>query len=303
MARRIDRVGWAMDQPDLSSPQKFVLVILALAAAEVDGACWLAHSTIAERTSLGESTVRRALDALVDKELVVVNYRYMENGKQTSNRYCLGLYTEPEEGAQSEHPRVPRASRRGAQSEHHVEQVTRTSRNKKNSTASQKSPSRRASRARAEDTAEWSDPAAAVFAKEQEPVEPTENAPAKRSPDSAWGLNGYYRQHVFVAGTGRVGNVNDGAMRRFFAEAKRAGVPADTLRSMVDCFVDDPHLFNRTRTHRWKTFIANAPMLQDRAESAAYITSENDTRTPVDRTSSVKGVPKHILDEILAEAG
>lgn len=113
-------------------------------------------------------------------------------------------------------------------------------------------------------------------------------------PDSAWGLNGYYRQQVFVAGSGRVGNTNDGAMRKFFAEAKRCGVTAEELRMMVDSFVEDPQLFNRTATARWKVFIANAPLLQSRAEET------HGVRQMAAKGEQTRGVPQHILDQILA---
>jgi hypothetical protein len=178
--------------------------------------------------------------------------------------------------------------------------TTTTTNKKKTSTASQQSPSsRRAARARDEGQAGWDDPAAAVFAKQQ--VDDDGDRPDKpkrtQGPDSAWSLNGYYREQVFLAGKGRVGNTNDGAMRRFFAEAKRAGVPADTLRGMVDAFVADDRLFNKTRTSRWRVFIANASTLQQWAEQSA--------ETATDRTGEdeISGVPQHILDAILAEAG
>ena len=297
MARRFDRVGWAMDQPDLSAPQKHVLLILALAAAEVDGACWLAHSTIAERTGLGESTVRRVLGELSAWKLVVVNQRFMENGKQTSNRYQLAL---PEEGAQSEHPAG--ASTSPARSEHHVEPITRTSKKNNNQTSSGSRPSRRAARER--DEAEWSDPAAKVFASAQEP-DGMEHAPRRvtRSADSAWGLNGYYREQVFLHGRGRVGNTNDGAMRKFFASARKVGVSADVLRSMVDCFVADPQLFDRAKGNRWRVFIANAALLQERAERTRLVATASDDSPGGVRSGFGGAIPQSVLDEILAEAG
>ena len=255
MARRFDRVGWAMDQPGLSSPQKFVLVILALAAAEIDGACWLSHATIAERTSLGESTVRRVLGELVEKELVVMNHRFMENGKQTSNLYQLGPY---QEGAQSEHPSLLGASTTPARSEHHVEPTTKTNRKNNSSTTSKTRSSRRAARERAEEG--WADPARAAVEPEPEVEEPTPGRPI--SPDSAWALNGYYRDAVFHAGQGFLGNTNDAAMRRFFAAAKRAGVTPDTLRAMVDTFVRNDRMFTRSSGARWRVFIANAETLR-----------------------------------------
>lgn len=298
MARRFDRIGWAMAQQGLTSPEKFVLVVLADASAEIDGACWLSHSTIAERTSLGESTVRRVLTGLQDKELVDVNQRFMSNGKQTSNLYRLGCYTDlDEEGARREHPAV--ASTSPARSEHHVEPTTRSNRKKDNQTSSGSRSSRRAARER--DEAGWTDPAAAVFAKQQDDGGPDTINP-RGGPDSAWNLNGYYREKVFLAGTGRVGNTNDGAMRKFFAEARRCGVKPETLRSMVDCFVEDPQLFNRTRQHRWKVFIANAPLLQDRAEVYLSVGRISDENPGGIRVAS-GAIPQAVLDEILAEAG
>lgn len=309
MARRFDRLGWAMDQSDLTPTQRFVLLILADMADEY-GLCWPSKATVAERTGFSTATVKRSMRELADLKVLISEPHFMTNGKQTSNsiRLCLGgrgvTVTPPEDGTNdtpSTGSRGVTVNRGGGHSDPDVEPPSRTSRNKKNSTASQKSPSRRASRARAEDTAEWSDPAAAVFAKEQ--VAPTKGA-TRGGPDSAWALNGYYRQTVFIAGSGRVGNTNDGAMRKYFAEAKRVGVPADTLRKMVDCFVEDQHLFNRTRTHRWKVFIANAPLLQDRAENLVrYIQGEGDDIVPI-RPSGPRGsVPKAVLDKILAEAG
>lgn len=311
--RRFDRLGWAMSQAGLSCAQKCVLIVLADAAAEHDGTCFLAYSTIAERASCGVTTVRDAVRELASRQLLEVTPRMFDNGKQTSNIYRLGCYAGVVDNADRvsgadtpKSPRVSGADRRGVGSRQHVEPTNRTNR-KKNSTATQQSPSsRRAARAR--DDSGWSDPAAAVFASEQEDDDSAPGSRPRRGrnhgPDSAWALNGYYRQAVFIAGTGRVGNTNDGAMRKFFAEALRCKVPADVLRMMVDCFVEDPQLFNRAKGHRWKVFIANAPLLQQRAERIATTARMMDPEAEVPLEQQFGGaIPQHVLDAILAEAG
>jgi hypothetical protein len=308
VARRFDRLGWAMDQSDLTPAQRFVLLILADMADEY-GLCWPSKSTIAERTGYNLSTVKRTMRELSAEQVLVTEPHWMSNGKQTSNsvRLCLGgrgvTVTPPEDDTDDDGSNGSRGvttTPRGGHTDPDVEPPTRTSRKNNSQTSSGSCSSRRASRAR--DDSGWDDPAAEVFAKEQEPddSEPGSRPRTARNhgPDTAWALNGYYRQAVFVAGTGRVGNTNDGAMRKFFAEARRCGVRPATLRAMVDCFVDDPQLFNRARTHRWKVFIANAPLLQERADNIIGV-------APMEEGKEHFGgaIPKAVLDEILAEAG
>lgn len=300
-----------MDQPDLTPPQRHVLLILADMANE-QGECWPSRSTLMERTGYKETAVKDALRVLQAEGKVVTQPRYAENGRQTSNVYVLCLAgrgrvatpppvdvdADQESGRGSADDPSPVARRP------HVEPPSRTSR-KKTSTATQQSPSsRRASRARTDEG--WDDPAAAVFASQQEDDDSAPGSRPRRGrnhgPDSAWALNGYYRQHVFVAGQGRVGNTNDGAMRKFFAAAKKAGVSAEVLRLMVDCFVEDPQLFDRAKGHRWKVFIANAPLLQERAERVAKTARIMDPEAEVP-TQFGGAIPQAVLDEILAEAG
>lgn len=118
--------------------------------------------------------------------------------------------------------------------------------------------------------------------------------PRNQSADSAWGLNKYLRDGLFLA-TGRVGDHNDYAMMGFFSKAKKAGLTPETLREMVDVFVSDPNLINASRA-RWTTFIGSARLLQERAERARGHTS-GDTKPTLGGA-----IPQHILDEILAES-
>jgi len=65
--------------------------------------------------------------------------------------------------------------------------------------------------------------------------------------------------------------------------------------------VDDPQLFNRVKGHRWKTFIANAPLLQQRAER---LLSTMDPESELEPAQQFGGaIPQAVLDKILAEAG
>lgn len=302
MARRFDRLGWAMDQDDLTPTQRFVLLIIADMANEI-GECWPSKRTIMARTGYGATAVKDALRDLRAKEVIVVVPRFNPSGRQTSNSYVLclegrGRHTTPPTDVVDDDHELEEGSARDTSpdaSRPPVEPPNRTARTRKTKTTTSSRSSRRAARAR--DDAEWADPAAAVFADEQEIDEDdiVEVAKATRGgPDSAWGLNGYYRNAVFLAGQGRVGNTNDGAMRKFFAEAKRCGVSAEELRMMVDAFVEDEQLFNRTATARWKVFIANAPLLQSRAEETLGV------RQLVAKGEQTRGVPQHILDQILA---
>ena len=56
--------------PDLSGPQKAVLVALAHCKNEQSGKCNPSHSTLGRMTSLSEKTVRRALEELAAQNLI-----------------------------------------------------------------------------------------------------------------------------------------------------------------------------------------------------------------------------------------
>lgn len=55
--------------------------------ANKEGTCWPGIKTIAAGVSLSRSTVKRALDDLVQAGLVVKSSRWRENGSLSSNLY------------------------------------------------------------------------------------------------------------------------------------------------------------------------------------------------------------------------
>jgi hypothetical protein len=60
-----------------------------------DGTCYPSHATIAEEIGASVSTVRRAIDGLVEKELLVKRGRINEkDGGQSSNLYLLMIWRE-----------------------------------------------------------------------------------------------------------------------------------------------------------------------------------------------------------------
>ena len=64
--------------------------------ADKDGACWPGINTIAAGVSLSRSTVKRALDDLVQAGLVVKERRWRGNGSLTSNLYLIRSTITPE---------------------------------------------------------------------------------------------------------------------------------------------------------------------------------------------------------------
>lgn len=57
--------------------------------SNADGECWPAIKTIAKDTSMSKSTVKRAIADLIGYGLLCKEYRYRENGSNSSNRYFL----------------------------------------------------------------------------------------------------------------------------------------------------------------------------------------------------------------------
>jgi GntR family transcriptional regulator len=56
-----------------------------------EGECWPAIRTIAKDTSMSVSTVKRAIADLIRCGLLCKEYRYRENGSNSSNRYFLKI--------------------------------------------------------------------------------------------------------------------------------------------------------------------------------------------------------------------
>ncbi len=57
--------------------------------ANRDKSCWPAIPTMARELGISRSTIKRALNDLVDAGYLKKDYRYRENGSYTSNLYTL----------------------------------------------------------------------------------------------------------------------------------------------------------------------------------------------------------------------
>ncbi len=73
---------------EVSSRAKTVYMYLK-DRSNAEGECWPAIKTIARDTSMSVSTVKRALNDLLKSELLRKEYRYRENGSNSSNRYYV----------------------------------------------------------------------------------------------------------------------------------------------------------------------------------------------------------------------
>jgi len=75
---------------DLRPIPKFVLTVLGDAANE-QGVCWPRIATIAEKVGVSPRTVQRAVQHLVERELITVEQRNRSDGSCSSNLYKLLL--------------------------------------------------------------------------------------------------------------------------------------------------------------------------------------------------------------------
>ena len=71
---------------ELSHRAKLVYIFLK-DHADKDGTCWPGINTIAAGVSLSRSTVKRALNDLINAGLVEKSKRWRENGSASSNLY------------------------------------------------------------------------------------------------------------------------------------------------------------------------------------------------------------------------
>lgn len=80
---------WAWQQDLLPTPK---LVLMALAdAANDQGICWPSISTVATKCRVSDRTVRRVVQTLIARGLMVSNRRFRKDGSCSSNRYQLML--------------------------------------------------------------------------------------------------------------------------------------------------------------------------------------------------------------------
>ena len=85
-----EALKWSLSVTGLSSRQRLVLIFLADFANDKKGYAWPSIGTLAKRTGLSQSTVKRAIRDLEDAELVTVaRQSRIVTGARFSNRYYL----------------------------------------------------------------------------------------------------------------------------------------------------------------------------------------------------------------------
>ena len=85
-----EALKWSLNVTGLSSRQRLVLIFLADFANDKRGYAWPSIGTLAKRTGLSQSTVKRAIRDLEDAELVTVaRQSRIVTGERFSNRYYL----------------------------------------------------------------------------------------------------------------------------------------------------------------------------------------------------------------------
>ena len=82
-------MNWAWDQ-QLSPTPKLILMALADAANDY-GVCWPSVSTVAKKCCVSVRTVRRVMQKLGVRRLLLTEQRYRKDGSCSSNRYQLHL--------------------------------------------------------------------------------------------------------------------------------------------------------------------------------------------------------------------
>lgn len=85
---------WAKSwRSELSSPQMFVLLMIADHYSDKKHRAWPSMATLGDETCLNRVTVSRAVTALAERGLIEVEpWVNAKTGKQMSHRYCLPLY-------------------------------------------------------------------------------------------------------------------------------------------------------------------------------------------------------------------
>jgi len=83
---------------EITSPQKFVLLMICDYYNDEKGYAWPSIAALARDTCLNVSTVTRALRALEDKGLIETENRRKAGSRElTSNKYTLPLYATPQD--------------------------------------------------------------------------------------------------------------------------------------------------------------------------------------------------------------
>lgn len=89
----MDAYRWALTWDGLTSPEKFVLVIIADHYNDTVHRSWPSVERLASATALHRTTVMRAIKGLEGHGLVVVEpWVKADAGGALNNRYCLPMY-------------------------------------------------------------------------------------------------------------------------------------------------------------------------------------------------------------------
>lgn len=271
--KRFDRLGWALNQEDLTSSQKFVLVVLADAASETEGTTWLAHDTISQRTCLGVSAVKYAIRDLEERGLLRRAPRDVK-GRTTSNLYTLGCYLEVTEGRGS--PDDPLMEGGGVTTRplggspddppkrNQPEGTSQVGKYRKTSSSPERRPATRDPEDDTDPFCSHGQPKGTGCEKcSEEALEHRSKGTRSRNPDSGGGLAKYWSDEILVKRV-RVTARREDIVRKFICEWLRRGVTPEVIRRMIDLYVVDPALKNTAEP--WKHFLASASTLQIRAE-------------------------------------
>lgn len=82
-------IGWALKRPDLTQPEKMLLVVLADRSRDGLGLSWYSQETLAKLASCSKRTVTTALASLQSKRLLLKKEWFKEDGGRTSDRIFL----------------------------------------------------------------------------------------------------------------------------------------------------------------------------------------------------------------------
>lgn len=89
----MDAYRWALTWDGLTSPEKFVLVMIGDHYNEKSHRAWPSIERLAKSTALHRATVIRAIKSLEDKGLVEVEpWVKADKGGALNNRYCLPFF-------------------------------------------------------------------------------------------------------------------------------------------------------------------------------------------------------------------
>ena len=95
---------WSIAQQDLTPAEKLVLLALADRHNADSNECWPSKARIAKDTGLSEATLKRTINSLIDKGLILREERADSKGRKISNVYIFHLLKDDREGLTMSRP-------------------------------------------------------------------------------------------------------------------------------------------------------------------------------------------------------